>query len=306
MPTVVFIHGLGMSHRVWTSPEEERVFFGNAPLECLIEPEPPEAFSSRFALGRTRTRPVSLYKVLEKEGFNLLAYSQARPSASAGVLVDELHGVLSAYRHWTKKGTIFICHSRGGLILRAYIQKYRPVFPAIGFICLACPHKGSNLARLAGKLNHLLSPLQRFFKDGQSYGTFRAVLSRLFLFLSSEGLRELLPESDFIRSLDEDLFRRLPTCTFSGRRPRLVVLYKWNKNCMSYEEVMRLPDFLTVRLRSLWPEELIDGKGDGLVSVSSARVEKAMANYCYNCNHAEIIYEPRVHRDVLRVLERLC
>ncbi len=299
---MVFIHGLGMSHRVWTVPEEERVFFGNAPLTVLVRPTPPERRTRTFVVGSTKESLRSPFHLLQEEGFTVLAYSQARPAAKAEVLVEELKEIIKSHEHLCQNGVIFVAHSRGGLILRAYLQKYPPSFPVLKFFSLGCPHKGSNLAKLPVRLHTLVGPLEPLLKDTEAKRTFRSVISKLIMFLSSEALKELLPGSEFIASLEEELLKAIPTYCIAGTEPRLIVLYRWNKNCLKYSEMVMIPNVLTERFKGLWPDEMLPGKGDGLVAKEKAIVNSARASYVYQCNHAEIIYDPEVHRDLLKVL----
>jgi len=303
LPFVVFIHGLGMSHRMWTAPEQEKIFFGRASLKLLLWPDPPKEKTAKIVVGSFRGHLRSPFHILEREGFSLLAYSQIRPAAKIEVLIEELNELLVRYKSFCQRGLVFICHSRGGLIFRAYLQKFKPSFPVLAFFSLSCPHKGSNLAKMANKIQTIMKPLNTVLKEEKSDEFLRIPIRRIVKFLSSEAIKELLPESELIRSLDAELVKNILTFSFAGNLPRLLKLYIWNKNCLKYDEFLNLPDFLTSKFKGLCPEEMVIDKGDGLVSVRSAALPYSREFHTYRCNHAEIIYEKQVHNQILRIFK---
>ncbi len=299
-PLCLFIHGLGMDMNIWAEPEKTRILAGSFPLTVLLSegpPEPPEGEASLkdyITTGRQPRSPKTSFHDLMKEGYTVMAYSQRRPATDCMTLVEELGLLLDRHGRIAARGVVLIAHSRGGLVARKAVELLD--LRCIGLVTLSTPHSGSSLARLAGMLSGFSKVLYPFFMNAE-IGTVRGVLRRVTEFLKSEAIRELLPGSAFIRSLDDEVLRGVKGLSMGGTDPALFTLYRWRKG--SYEKMLSIPDILVSFLpEEMVPEELLKGKGDGLVSAGSSVIPHAVEHHNHPLNHAKIIFDPEVRRKI--------
>lgn len=227
--SVVLVHGLGVTERIFFEPEKERLLF--IPLSPF--------FKGGEALGQTL-----------KKQLHVLSWTQD----TYGSVEGESEKLLEIEKR--VKEYVIIAHSRGGLIARYAIQRHgiRPR----ALICLATPHRGSALADLAHRVKKVLrwaSP--RFF----------------------EAVGEMKTSSILLDWLNGHLEREatIPHFDVAGSRPFYFLRY----------------------VRPLLPslEEIKEGAGDGLVSLSSARSPLTREDhfFCLPVNHASILVDKRVH-----------
>ncbi len=318
-PCCLFIHGLGMSLEIWTEPEKTRILGGRFPVTVLLSKEPRDVdlsghgkapgkgglpvepvISDRITTGVVPRGLKTVFHDLKAEGCTVLAYSQRRPASDCLSLVKELEVLLNHYHRFTKNGIIFIAHSRGGLVARKAIELLNPKCPAL--ITLATPHHGSNLAKLAGSLSGISRIIYPFFENAEK-GTAGSTIKRVMEFLKSEAIVELLPGSSFIRGFDDSRLASVKTLSFGGTDPTLFTLYRWRKDrargVMTPEKLFSIPEILTSFVsEGMLPEELINGRGDGLVSKRSAEAPFAAEHHNLHLNHAMILFSPSVRKTV--------
>ena len=55
----------------------------------------------------------------------------------------------------------------------------------------------------------------------------------------------------------------------------------------------------------LYPEELKQGRGDGLVSAESSKLPWTNEHHVFPFNHAEILFDEGVRNRMVRVIERI-
>jgi len=286
LPAVVFVHGLGMRKTVWTAPDRARVMGGMFSMGALLRDYP---------------APRSLFHDLAEMGFTAAAWSQQRPAGPAEAAVGELEAVMAEALGHTRAGLVLIGHSRGGLVARAALD--RRATGAAGqvraLVTLSSPHRGSTLARWAVLVAPLSPVVARIVPEAEE-GTLRAAMRKAAAFLESAGVRELLPGSEFLREMAE--LAPLPgpyRLSAGGTDPELFVI-RGNRGRGAGQRRLSFPGMLTgVLPRGFLPEEIVRGKGDGLVSEKSSRLPGAHEHLKFPLNHAEMLVDPAV-RDAVR------
>ncbi len=282
-PAVVFIHGLGMDKNIWVNPSNSRILGGMFPLKILLGKETSEDQSENIQ---------TLFHDLKAKGYNVITWSQRRPAGPIDSAVKELHEIIIEARKMTKAGIILIGHSRGGLIGRKYLLKKDKSIN--GFITISTPHKGSTVARIAKYLSPLVSMINPLVPNGDK-GTLSFSIKRILEFLKSRALKELLPGSNFFKSLQDEPYNWISYTSVGGTNPTLFSIYNFS-----------FPDVLEKLIpENLYPEEMKKGRGDGLVSAGSSKIPWCHEHYNFDLNHAEILFDNSV-RDVLgKIIERL-
>ncbi len=328
-PLCLFIHGLGMNRGIWTEPEKTKILAGRFPLTVLLSKPPPvvptvpsgggepytdKEFSllpvikERITTGLVPRRLRTSFHDLKAEGFSVMAYTQKRPASDCMTLLEELRLLLDHYRDLTGNGIILIAHSRGGLVARKALELLD--LKCLGLVTLATPHRGSALAKLAGMLSGISRVIYPFFENAER-GTAGSILKRITEYLKSEALRELLPDSPFIRSLDDGRLRETRTLSFGGTDPTLLTVYRWREEGggarMVPLKLFTVPEILTTLVPAgRLPEELVPGRGDGLVSKKSSEPPHTSEHHNHSLNHAGILFAPAVRKRVSAFAAMVC
>ncbi len=308
-PVVVFIHGLGMDKNIWLDPLNTRIFARNIPLRvfaatkpCLYSPDS----SKKVSLGDIPKKVNSLWDVLGDAGFNLVCWSQKRPVGPMSSAVEELSEVIKrTKRRFPKTPLVIIGHSRGGLIARKFMERKTPGINAL--ITISTPHRGSNIAKLEKYIRPFSSILKGVLpKD--THGVALSVVKNVSELLNGNALKELLPDSAFFRELRDFSQQNVKYISFGGTEPRLFTIYIWKKKGKGYvpRSLMAVPDSLVKITPSFFVmNELNPGKGDGLVSAESSLLPWAAKHYNIGANHVSIIWDRRVIKTTLKLLEAI-
>lgn len=273
MPWVVFIHGLGVGKEIWESPSKARILGGLFPVTAIM---------------REKSELKTLYHDLAARGYNLVAWSQQRPASGIQKAVGELNDVLRVLQgKKAARGFILVGHSRGGLVARKYLEA--PDFPILGYVSVSTPHQGSTLARWA----EFISPAVGFLKPlakSTGGGAFGVAVRRISSFIGSVAVRELLPGSKFLSSLKRPALD-CPSVSVGGTSPRLFSLM----GVFTFPQGIQrlLPD-------KALPDELKEGKGDGLVSARSARYPYAPEHKDFPVNHMEVVFDRKARAYLLK------
>ncbi len=229
-------------------------------------------------------------------------YSQKRPAAAADILVEELIGILDDYEESARgHGMVLIGHSRGGLIARKVVETTG--FRYAGLVTIGTPHRGSQIARFAEALAGIADFLLPLF-EGKDKGAVLSTVNRLLLFLASDAIRELLPGSDFIRSLNDSTPPGVPVMTVGGTDPSLFKVYRWyescineDEECLTFREIISFPGILERFLPGgMLPDEFRRGRGDGLVAIDSAHGLDTARRHTAELNHVWLAYHPGVRK----------
>ncbi len=323
-PAVFFVHGLGMDKNIWASPAESRILGGQLPVGVLLTTEPGVwtdegraeigGISKRLSLGVPPQRLETLFHCLRDLGYTVVAWSQQRPAAEIRIAVSELKDMLAAHEKHCRSGIVLIGHSRGGLVAREYLRGGDERVRAL--ITLATPHRGSNMARWAAYMTPLVSVLNPFLSDSEK-GTLKHAVKRIFDFLQSAAVNEMLPDSQFFRTLDDRRIGGIYYLSAGGSRPTLFSVYRKVNERVQYggggeesvlkaRRVFSVPDiFERIIPERLYPDEMKNGRGDGLVSVESSRIPWADDHSVFDVNHAGILFDERVKSRVIGALKDL-
>ncbi len=280
-PAVVFIHGLGMDKNIWADPAKSRILGGMFPLRILL---------NKISFNETQENVRTLFHDLQSRGYPVITWSQKRPAGPMDFAVSELNEIVEFAGGITKKGIILIGHSRGGLIARKYLVTNTKVMR--GLYTISTPHHGSSIAKIGEYLSPLGSMLAPLIPSGK-IGLLAGAIKRTADFLRSGAFLELLPGSDFFRTLKDRPLNDLSYASFGGTSPTLFDLYN-----LSFPDV-----FEKIIPANFYPEELKKGRGDGLVSTESSRLPWTHEHQNAHCNHAEILFEEGIRAGLVKIIE---
>ncbi len=274
-PLVIFIHGMGMDASAWSNPSEARILAGKYPMSVLVDKPYTELNTS--------------FSDLRGLGFSVLSWTQLRPSGMIETAVAELQELTGEYSKHAGNGIILICHSRGGLIARKYLENsYGSVR---GLITLSTPHHGTSMAKWAVYLSPVAALLNQILK-GVSKKEMDSALQRILGFFSSRGLRELLPESGFYSELKDKKQKGTKYVSIGGSNPDLLRAVS-----LSLPELISkvVPDIII-------PEEMREGYGDGLVSAASSEMPHKDEHKNFHLNHAAVLFDREVRDYVIKTV----
>jgi len=277
-PLCLFAPGLGMDSAVWSAPSEARMMGGLSSLGKLYgEPD-------------MRT----LFHDAADRDYTVITWSQRRPVGPIEEAVSELHSVVEYARGIESSGIVLIGHSRGGLVSRIALPRIiESGAPVRALITIASPHHGSSMARWATMLAPLAEFLDRQIPK-REHRTFTNAIKRALGFLSSKGVRELLPDSDMIRSLPAEKPGDIYCLTAGGTNPELIEV----------NDYLRIPGTLRKVLpKKMIPPEMVEGLGDCLVTDESARFSWSDEHLTFHKNHIRILTDPAPREEILRRVE---
>jgi pimeloyl-ACP methyl ester carboxylesterase len=336
-PAVVFIHGLGMNKKIWECPDEARVLGGRYPLHSFLCKEPetcsgdlehpknpamtgpktnvtvhsgPFNCQGVLSFGRPPERLMTLFHDIKERGYTVIAWSQRRPSAEIAVAVSELTEVISMYREYCTAGIVLIGHSRGGLIARMYIARKHECVK--GLFTLATPHRGSRMAQWANYLSPLATILTPLLPESEK-GSIPFTIKKVIELFSSKAVKELLPDTPFFRSLKDEPLEGIYYHSLGGKDPTLLTIYRKVSGfqrdgerisrIVRHQKVVSFPGILeNVIPAGLLPEEMKNGKGDGLVSAESSRLPWAHGHDDFEVNHVGILFSEKARERVKSII----
>jgi pimeloyl-ACP methyl ester carboxylesterase len=323
-PAVIFIHGLGMDEHIWINPFESRILAGEFPITTLLSKKPqprdfgqkgrrPRVNLPRFSIGEHPHNLRTLFHDLRQKDYTVVTWSQRRPAAPLEHVVSELKEIVEETRAYTRAGIILVGHSRGGLVGRKYLMG--GVRSIRGLVTISTPHKGSSLAKISTYLSPLAKILSPFFSDKEK-GTLSFTIKKMSEFFRSKALKELLPESAYIRSLKDGPCSGVSYVSIGGTKPTLFSLYRWKWDpvreggyrrwFLRPEELFSVPDiFEKVVPLKLYPEEMREGKGDGLVSAESSQIPWGSEHHVVHLNHAQILFDKGARETLVQAIEKM-
>ncbi|MFN3396345.1 MAG: alpha/beta fold hydrolase [Thermodesulfovibrionales bacterium] len=319
-PAIVFIHGLGMDKRIWVSPHEARILAGQFPIHILLCKKRPalrqkaqdEQRGSKsplrqIVIGTPECKLQTVFHDLRKEGYTLIAYSQKRPASPLDIAILELKVVLESTINHSPSGFILIGHSRGGLIGRRYLHHYKDN-RIKALITISTPHKGTRMATLVKYISPFASFIKPLIPESER-GTILYLFKRISEFLSAPAVKELLPDSDIIKSLDDNVVDGVKYLSIGGSSPSLLCFNRITEvnegkgEKFKMEKILSFPDAVERLIpRRFLPREIRKGEGDGLVSVESSRMPEA-EHYTFSLNHAEILFSKRVRERLVHKIK---
>jgi pimeloyl-ACP methyl ester carboxylesterase len=277
-PVAVFIHGLGMNADFWSDPSRAKILGGRYPLRLLLEGD---------------SKMETSFQDFSRRGFGVITWSQARPAGHIAAAVRELGEILDELREETKGGVLLICHSRGGLVARKHLESNARAIRAV--VTVSTPHGGTSIARWAAFLSPAASVIKRLLGNVDRRASDTA-LRKILEFLGSSGLKELLPESNFYKGLKDERVGGIKYVSIGGTNPDLLRAL-----------AVPLPELLSsVVPESIFPEEMRDGRGDGLVSAASSVLPYADEHLNFPLNHASIVFDKGVREHIAATAESIC
>jgi pimeloyl-ACP methyl ester carboxylesterase len=265
-------------------------------------------------LGEPLTNLTTLFHSLRGQGCTVITWSQQRPSAEIDSAVSELKDIVAMFEGYSKAGMVLIGHSRGGLVARKYLAGGDKRIRCL--VTLATPHKGSRMARWVEYMNPLTSLIHHFLPVSEE-GTVLYAAKKTFAFLRSKAVKELLPDSRFFRSLEDDTAHRgVHYLSVGGNNPTLFSVYRRviertrnddkERFMVKPLRVFSVPDILEQVIPArLFPDEMKQGKGDGFVSAESSRLPWSDEHYDFDVNHAGILFDERVKQVVVDAFNHL-
>jgi pimeloyl-ACP methyl ester carboxylesterase len=324
-PAVIFIHGLGMDKDVWVNPSKSRILGGRLPLNTFLREKPP---TKDFGVSRdkpkeempefsTGVQPIcleTLFNDLKLRKYPVVTWSQKRPSGPIDSVASEVEEIIKLAKELTNAGIILIGHSRGGLIARKYLFQKRDSFVK-SLITISSPHQGSSIARLACYLKPLASVISPLFSN-TTKGTPSSSMKHVLDFLKSRALKELLPQSSFLKSLRDAPLDWVSYISLGGTVPTLFSLYRWHwepvgegksyRWLLKPEELFSIPEiFQKVIPDKFYPDEITKGKGDGLVSAESSKIPWYNEHYNFSLNHAQMLFDKDVRDLLIKSIEKI-
>ena len=283
-PVIVFIHGLGMDKNIWINPSDSRILAGTFPLKILLNRRAAQDQSGVIA---------TLYDDCKQRDYSLITWSQQRPAGPIASVVKELHEIMKAANELSQAGIILVGHSRGGLIARKYLSATNDTSVKC-LLTISTPHKGSSIAGISRYVAPVVSLIDPFIPTGNR-GSRSFAIKRTMEFLKSRALKELLPESPFFQSLEDGPLAWVYYVSAGGTNPTLFKISDYS-----------FPDMLEkVIPTQFYPEELKQGRGDGLVSAESSKLPWSNEHHVFPFNHAEILFDEGVRKRMVRVIERI-
>ncbi len=266
LPLAVFIHGMGVNADFWTDPSRAKVLGGKYPLRILLTED---------------MEQVTSYSDLSQLGFSVLTWSQSRPVGPIQAAVAELREIIEKYSVHGRNGLLLVCHSRGGLVARKYLEDAG--CPARMVMTIATPHAGTSMAKWAAFVSPLASALDQMI-DNLGRRKADTAFRRVLRFLGSSGLRELLPGSPFYSGLKDAKKEDTRYISIGGTDPDLLKAV-----------AVPLPElFMKVIPGKIFPEEMREGLGDGLVSAASSVLPYGDEHKIFHLNHAALLFDKRV------------
>jgi pimeloyl-ACP methyl ester carboxylesterase len=331
-PILILIHGFGATEKSWTNPYEEFLGRGKISFDYVLadyrgRPSPPYFPFGKFRnyclstpLRQLSSRPPALWDVLKDREYNLITWTQCKPYGSIALAVEELNGIMeeSEVIFGGRDPLILIGHSRGGLVARKWIQDHPAKRGRIdGLILLGCPNGGSRLADVADFFARGIRAVGRFIPSefspnrGKIFPRLSAFYEDIAGLFKGVVLEELRPHSPFILGLKrkelEEQRSRIPYLNLVGKSTAFTKLYRISTDDIGgLREVTSLIDSLSMMVPTvMMPDEIVNEKGDGLVSKGRARIAwmRLGSQKEFPVNHLRLLIDLDVRKEIIRFLE---
>jgi pimeloyl-ACP methyl ester carboxylesterase len=331
-PILILIHGFGATEKSWTNPYEEFLVRGKVSFDYVLadyreRPSPPYFPFGKFKnyclstpLRRLSSRPPALWDVLKDRGYNLITWTQGKTYGPIALAVEELNGIVEESEVIFGGGgpLILVGHSRGGLVARKWIQDHPDKRGRVdGLILMACPNGGSRLADMADFFGKAIRIIGRFMprevspNKGRIFLRLSAFYEEIAGLFKGVALGELRPHSPLILGLKrkelEEQGSRIRYLNLVGTSTVFTKLYRIStKDVGELREVISLIDSLPKVIPTvMMPEEIVNEKGDGLVSKGRARIAwvRPGSHKEFHINHLRMLIDLDVRTEIIRFLE---
>jgi pimeloyl-ACP methyl ester carboxylesterase len=328
---VLLLHGLGGNKSEWSFPAWRSYHWNHAgnPEEResdnhLLPPLSPWELIPEFSLSDLREDVPCWSGILKALGHTIINYSQDGPQEVVDVPLAQLEERIAPFvRDEVLTGTLagkrvtLLCHSRGGILARAYLRRHPEAAEWIGRVITLCsPHQGTLAPNAKQRLMDAAAVL-----DPLSVLPLISGLNRITgLIAESAGAQQLLPDDPIFDDLA--LPAELPDIqffTFGGTSVRYFRIYSWHYTPDSY--VPNFGDFPDIRfdwtqfpievpfaspVMECLPDLIVEdeqdeGEGDGLVSDERARLPGA-THVSLPISHAEALWDEAPFAQVAELL----
>ncbi len=178
-----------------------------------------------------------------------------------------------------------IGHSMGGLVGREWTENDAITSSAITqLITIATPHRGSALASLPA-LSDLVTRGDFNLKD---------VVAVIMHEPSSDSMRDLIPESDFLKTLNARPRRahvRYTTIVGTGSPVNSIAATRFGNLLQKFDRRSEVFHLFRPRIEPLLGDldEIRQGKGDGVVAVKNATIEGVDDVVRFKLSHIELV-----------------
>jgi hypothetical protein len=323
---VAMVHGYGASEKAWIDPYREKDFGGCVTYDLVLayttkpptkrflpgKLDMPVSFSTPLRL--TKSPPKPMWTVLKEDKLNLITWTQRMPLATYRYALEELEIMVKLGQAiFGSVPIVLLSHSRGGVVVRRFVQNQYKKWPDLKkVILLASPNHGTDVARLNKDeiAKAFDAELQAAFekledenkvalgpddKAGITAGL-KDCFSELGQWLGGDGLRELAPGSPLIKELEAneklEVESKIAYLNLAGESNVFTKLY-----LVVGKKYFELLNFLRSLPDGVLPEELQDGKGDGLTALIRAQLSWA-AVQPFAVNHGTILIDRQVQKTV--------
>lgn len=312
---VLLLHGLSSNKMDWRFPAWRQVHWDHARVPAnrrldnqYYPPTLPWNFLPAVSLSDLRDDVRCWSGVLRGLGHTVINFNQDRPAERLEVALTHFEERIAPYvRDEVLTGALagkrvtLLCHSRGGILARAYLRRHPEASAWIGRVITLCsPHQGSLAANAKQRLIDAASTLAL-----PSAWIIPAITRITGWVAEGPGARQLLPDDPIFATLA--LPAELPEiefATFGGTSVRFSRVYGWFYTLGSYvpggfpdvrfdweQFPVEMP--LASPLLDALPDLVVDdeqedGRGDGLVTDRSARLPGA-PHRSLPINHAEAL-----------------
>jgi pimeloyl-ACP methyl ester carboxylesterase len=328
LPMVMLLHGGGGDINHMANPQIAAGLPGAVVFDLAAPVPAPGTVTDRgwhyypgllyWSIGFDPKKTVTGWQpTLNNLGFRTFNYAQLDPNDHIARPVRELSAVVRAILATCRKRIIFLCHSRGGLVFRMFLQANRGDVALLqrigGAVTLHSPHQGSQVADFAGALhNWIMFEL-----------VMGNTLALLLLPVDYEATRpsvaELSPTSQVLTTLANQETVQLPVPipihTFGGTNPRLTKLRTSAFLPISQMAEFHWPPFHWVTIENnvgmldetpaagICPEERAGG--DVLVTDARSHLPGEVSHHSNPLNHAAALWAESLASQVTPILRSL-
>jgi pimeloyl-ACP methyl ester carboxylesterase len=261
---------------------------------------------------------IGLQGAIAQFGYTALNYAQVGPNDTINLPAVEIDAVVRAVlARFSNKRVVFVCHSRGGLLARYFLQRNRNDLNVLsrlaGIVTLHTPHQGSQVADVAVNVHNRIVQLE----GDPNNAPYAFILNFLDGFVNNSCIPELEPSSPFLTNLQAGeavpLKVAIPIHTFGGTNPRLLSVFVSIFDAMSAVPQWHWPPFHWTTYQAdlinlldgtpvaqICPEETVGG--DVLVTDARSHLNGEASHHTHSVNHANALNNAAIQSDVCSVL----
>jgi pimeloyl-ACP methyl ester carboxylesterase len=262
-----------------------------------------------------------LQGALEQFGFTALNYAQVGPDDTIDRPVVELDAVMREVLARFNKRVALVCHSRGGLLARHFLQRNRNDLNVLsriaGVVTLHTPHTGSEVAEFANSVHNVITGIRNDPFNPIHMVVPASVLDFVDAQVMNPCTAELRPSSTFLANLraseQTPLRVAIPIHTFGGTNPCLLKVFfsifeymsavpqwHWPPFHWTTAQVERMNILEGTPASLICPEERAGG--DVLVTDARSHLPGEVSHHTNGVNHANALNNAAVQHQLRSVL----